>query len=124
LEFAVTSLQVQHIVVLGHGRCGGILAALSRNSDYTEPGDFIGHWIELIAPAATAVQNDPDLTPQQHQTALELASVQCSLNNLRSFPTIAKREAEGKIALHGAWFDISEGKLWVFDPEKDQFQQV
>src|SRR5262249_31400908 len=42
LEFAVQSLKVSNIVVLGHGRCGGIKAALDPSSEPLSPGDFIG----------------------------------------------------------------------------------
>ena len=54
LEFAVQALKVKHIVVLGHAHCGGIRAYAEPGSPLS-PGDFIGRWMELIAPAAAAV---------------------------------------------------------------------
>src|SRR5947208_13801960 len=54
LEFAVVALRVKHIVVLGHGHCGGIRAYAERMKPLS-PGDFIGKWMELIAPAARAL---------------------------------------------------------------------
>ena len=41
----------QHIVVLGHARCGGI-RAFATNEPPLSAGDFIGQWMSLIAPAA------------------------------------------------------------------------
>ena len=55
LEFAVQSLRVRHIVVLGHGRCGGIRAALHPEAEPLSPGDFIGKWMTLLGPAAREV---------------------------------------------------------------------
>ena len=52
LEFAVQALRVKHIVVLGHGRCGGIRAYADEQSQPLSPGDFIGKWISLIDPVA------------------------------------------------------------------------
>ena len=52
LEFAVQSLKVENILVMGHGRCGGIHAALSPNAEPLSPGDFIGKWVELLAELA------------------------------------------------------------------------
>ncbi|MFT5390942.1 MAG: carbonic anhydrase [Gammaproteobacteria bacterium] len=55
LEFAVQSLKVKHIVVLGHGRCGGIHAALNPSEEPLSPGDFIGKWMELLGPATKMI---------------------------------------------------------------------
>jgi carbonic anhydrase len=44
-----------------------------------------------------------------------------SLKNLRTFPYVREREAEGKLALHGAWFDVSTAELWVMDGETGDF---
>src|SRR6478609_8491011 len=51
LEFAVQALKVKHIVVLGHGRCGGI-RAFADDTEPLSPGDFIGKWMTLVRPAA------------------------------------------------------------------------
>jgi len=121
LEFAVLSLKVSDIVVMGHGRCGGIRAALDPNAEPLSPGDFIGRWMGLLKPAAEQIQSNDIMTPAERQTALERISIRNSLDNLRSFPEIKAREEEGKVHLHGAWFDISTGELWVMDPETRDF---
>ena len=33
--------------------------------------------------------------------------------------TATMREAAGTLAVHGAWFDISTGELWVMDENGD-----
>ncbi|MDL2399754.1 carbonic anhydrase [Rhizobium mayense] len=121
LEFAVQSLKVSDIVVMGHGRCGGIRAALDPNAEPLSPGDFIGRWMGLVKPAAEQIQSNDVMTPAERQTALERISIRNSLNNLRSFPDIKALEEEGKLNLHGAWFDISTGELWVMDPKTRDF---
>ena len=121
LEFAVLSLKVSDIVVMGHGRCGGIRAALDPNAELLLPGDFIGRWMALLKPAAEQIQSNDIMTQTERQTALERISIRNSLNNLRSFPEIKAREEEGKLNLHGAWFDISTGELWVMDPNTKDF---
>ncbi|GES46896.1 carbonic anhydrase [Rhizobium dioscoreae] len=121
LEFAVLSLKVSDIVVMGHGRCGGIRAALDPNAEPLSPGDFIGRWMALLKPAAEQIQSNDIMTQTERQTALERISIRNSLDNLRSFPEIKAREEEGKLNLHGAWFDISTGELWVMDPATRDF---
>jgi len=121
LEFAVQSLKVKNIVVLGHGRCGGIKAALDPSSEPLSPGDFIGKWMSLVAPAAEAVAANDLMTANERQTALERISIRYSIRNLRSFPCIDILEKKGRLSLHGAWFDISTGELWAMNPQTGDF---
>ena len=123
LEFAVQALKVKHIVVLGHGRCGGVKAALAPDAAPLSPGDFIGKWMSMVEEPAKMVMANELMTAGERQTALERISIRFSLQNLRSFPYVAGGEADGTLTLHGAWFDISTGELWAMDPETGDFQR-
>lgn len=123
LEFAVQGLKVKNIVVMGHGRCGGIKAALATDSAPLSPGDFIGNWMSLIAPATEEVANNSLMTISEKQTALERISIRYSIANLRTFPCVDILEKKGKLTLHGAWFDISTGELWLMDHTTGDFKR-
>jgi carbonic anhydrase len=123
LEFAVQSLKVKNIVVMGHGRCGGIRSALDTEALPLSPGDFIGKWMSLVAPAAEAVSGNTLMTKAERQTALERISIRYSIANLRTFPCVSILEGKGRLSLHGAWFDISTGELWVMNKETGDFER-
>ncbi|HEY8593896.1 MAG TPA: carbonic anhydrase [Devosiaceae bacterium] len=123
IEFAVNALNIEHIVVMGHGRCGGIKAALSANAAPLSKGDFIGKWMSLLDPVAEQIRPKSLMTDTERQTVLERMSVRHSINNLRTFPDVSSREKEGKLKLHGAWFDISTGELWIMDKKSGDFQR-
>lgn len=123
LEFAVQSLKVRNIVVMGHGRCGGIRAALNPDAAPLSPGDFIGRWMNLVAPAAEAVSGNTMMTSTERQTALERISIRYSLSNLRTFPCVKILEGKGRLSLHGCWFDISTGELWVMNKDTGDFER-
>jgi carbonic anhydrase len=123
LEFAVLSLDVETILVMGHGRCGGIAAALDPNAAALSQGAFIGRWMSLADRAVAALDKEIESGQDRH-TALERLSVRFSLDNLRSFPFIAEREDAGQLALHGAWFDIATGELWMLDPANGQWSNA
>lgn len=120
LEFGVQALRVKHIVVLGHAHCGGI-RAFADEQEPLSPGDFIGRWMSLLKPAAERISGESGMTRSERQTALERISIRHSLANLRSFPYVRNREDEGALTLHGAWFDISSGELWVMDAKSGDF---
>jgi carbonic anhydrase len=121
LEFAVQALRVKDIVVLGHGRCGGIQAALDPAAEPLSPGDFIGRWMELLGPVAEAVAANHWMTDAERQTALERISIRHSISNLLTFPCIDILHGRGKLHLHGAWFDIASGELWTMDAGTGDF---
>lgn len=122
IEFAVNGVGVTDIVVMGHGRCGGIRAALGHGAPLAQ-GDFIGKWMSMLAPVTEEVAKYTIITENERHTMLERLSIRHSIQNLRTFPYIKALEAEGKLAVHGAWFDISTGELWVMDPESGDFSR-
>lgn len=122
IEFAVNALGISDLIVLGHGRCGGIRAALNPGHALAQ-GDFIGKWMSLLSPVADEVSTYSFLTTTERETLLERLSVRNSITNLRTFPYINKLEADGKLTLHGAWFDISTGELWIMDPATGDFSR-
>ncbi|WP_145642868.1 carbonic anhydrase [Neorhizobium alkalisoli] len=119
LEYAVQVLKIHNIVVMGHGRCGGIQAALDLDMKPLSPGDFIGKWIGLVRPAAEQIQSNDLMTQSERQTALERVSIRNSIANLQTFPFIKAVSEKGDLAVHGAWFDISTGELWVMNDKGD-----
>ncbi len=123
VEFATQVLKVKNIVVMGHGRCGGIGAALNPGDGPLAPGDFIGKWLNLVEPVAKQFSDNGLMTPGERQTVFERISIRNSIKNLRSFPYVAAMEAEGKLEVHGAWFDIKTGELWVMDPQTEEFER-
>lgn len=123
IEFAVNSLGIRDLVVMGHGRCGGIRAALDPLGAPLAQGDFIGKWMSLLGPVADQVSSYSFLTANERQTTLERLSIRNSIKNLRTFPYIQALEADSKLAVHGAWFDIASGELWVMDGSTGDFER-
>jgi len=112
LEFGVRVLQIEHLIVLGHGMCGGVKALLEGAPE--EASDFVAHWIEIAAPARAATR---DVEPAARQRACEHETVRLSLANLMTFPWIADRVAAGTLKLHGGYFDIRHGVLFLLQPD-------
>jgi len=111
LEFAVTSLQVRSIVVMGHSSCGGI-RALVTGPDGSH-GDFIESWMGIAKSARARVCDAPD-APEGFDAkcaACEREAVRVSLTNLLTFPWIAQRVREGRLTLAGLHFDVETGAL-------------
>ena len=123
LEFAVGALKVKHIVVLGHAHCGGV-KAFAEESAPLSPGDFIGRWMSLIAPAAQKAGPRGTQSREEYLERLEKASVVNTLDNLMTFPRLKKIVERGDLTLHGAYFGVAMGELSVLDRATGEFWPV
>ncbi|MEQ9505565.1 MAG: carbonic anhydrase [Hyphomonas sp.] len=120
LEFAVRVLKVRHIVVMGHGGCGGVAASLTQSKSPLI-GEFVANWVKLLDGARARVMESGSLNPQ---FALELEGIETSLENLMSFPWVAEAVNAGDLELHGAWFAIKHGELHWRNPKTKRFEVV
>jgi carbonic anhydrase len=123
LEFGVGVLKIKHIVVLGHAQCGGV-KAYAEDAEPLSPGDFIGNWMKLMAPAADKVGSRGGLSPADYLTRLEQANIINSLDNLLTFPRLRKLIERGQVMVHGAYFGVATGQLSVRDSASGKFVQV
>lgn len=120
LEFAVSVLKVKHIVVLGHAQCGGIRAFIDKAAPLS-PGDFIGKWMAQFIKPGEIVEQRAHETMQDFVTRIEKAAVFRSLENLLTFPFVRARVESGELQLHGAYFGVAEGSLFVLDKIAKEF---
>lgn len=123
LEFAVTVLKVKHIVVLGHAQCGGIRAFIDKIEPLT-PGDFIGKWMQMFIKPGEVVEQREHETMAQFIERIEKAAVFRSLENLMTFPFVRKAVESGQMQLHGAYFGVAEGTLFVLDKASKEFKSA
>jgi carbonic anhydrase len=122
LEFGVLSLEVEHIIVLGHAQCGGIHALLNGDGPV---GEFIGKWVGIAQRARERVLTElPTKSPVLQARACEQAAILVSLENLMTYPWIAERVATGAMHLHGWYFDMAEGSLLHYDPAHNAFDTI
>jgi carbonic anhydrase len=113
LEFGVRVLEIPHIVVMGHGLCGGVKTLVEGAP--MEGLEFIAPWMSIAKDACAQVAGTG--TMEERRRNCEFESVKVSLRNLMSFPWVAERVAAGKLKLHGTWFDIRIGELMVLQAD-------
>src|ERR1700748_57853 len=123
LEYAVSVLRVKNIVVLGHAQCGGIRAFVDKIEPLS-PGDFIGKWMAMFIKPGEIVEQRSHETMQDFVTRIEKAAVFRSLENLMTFPFVRTRVESADLLLHGAYFGVAEGSLFVLDRTTKEFQSV
>jgi carbonic anhydrase len=107
LEFGVRVLEVSRIVVMGHAYCGGVNAMLHGAPESCR--DFVAPWVAQATPVVRLIcESFPE---EDAERLAEETVVRLSIENLRTFPWIAEREAAGKLTLSGLHFGIADGVL-------------
>jgi carbonic anhydrase len=126
VEYAVTTLKVAHVIILGHSNCGGVAGCHDMCSgaapELEQTSSFVGRWMDILRPGYDRVCNQGSRAEQI--AALEREGVVVSLENLMSFPFVrAAIEAE-TMSIHGLWNDIGEGTLLCYDAETGGWNPV
>ena len=125
LEFAVTELGVEHIIVIGHAHCSGVAAMVRKQESGEVGGKFMTTWTDLLHEACDrALAVDPGLDGDFLLSASERQSVCLSLDNLMTFPFVREAVAAGKLILHGWYLNIFEGDLEIWNPAAGTFERV
>ncbi|MCG8324259.1 MAG: carbonic anhydrase [Thiotrichales bacterium] len=97
LEFSIKHLQVQHVVIVGHGQCGGIKSLMEGSHD-SKDYQFIDPWMQIAIPAREKVlQENPQADFTDQCRLCESESIRMSMQNLLTFPWIKQRVDAGEL---------------------------
>ena len=126
LEYAITTLNVAHVIVMGHSNCGGVAGCHAMCSgkapELEDDASFVGRWIDILRPGFKRL--DTTLDHDQQIATLEKEAIKISLENLMTFPFVLAAIKDDRVMLHGLWTDIGTGELHQYVPEQDQFLPI
>ncbi len=125
VEYAVTTLKVAHLIVVGHSSCGGVKGCHDMCSGQApaleEKSSFVGRWMDLLRPGYDRISHLPEA---ERLRALEKEAVLISLENLMTFPFVAAAVEAEEMTVHGLWNDIGEGTLEQYEPATGRFAPI
>lgn len=105
IDYAVTHLGVRLVLVLGHQRCGAVIAAVEGNE---EPGD-VGPMLRELRPAVERTRGKPG-DPVANAVSENVTLVVQKLVTSKELASIIQR---GDLKVVGAIYDLSSGKIEV-----------
>jgi len=120
IEYAVGVLGVADIIVCGHTDCGVMKGVL--NPAPLEPLTSVSAWLNYAQPARAAVaQHEETRSGVELLLALTERNVIEQLSNLGTHPSVAARLEQGDLRLHGWLYDLGEGVVTAYDPDRSAF---
>lgn len=125
LEFAVKSLKVENIIVLGHRQCGGIRALVTEAETQKDDQSFIYRWMSVARPALERTRQAlPDGDVDTLCQRCELESIRTSVENLMTFPFVREAIETRRMNVIGAYFDLEIGELSELDNATGKFRTL
>ncbi len=121
IEYAVSVLEVQDIIVCGHSHCG---ACESLYKDIPDRIELIHtkKWLELGSKAKEmAIEEVGTEDKELLLRTTERLSILVQLENLLTYPEVKRRVEDGRLFLHGWYFVIESGQIEYFDEEQGDF---
>jgi carbonic anhydrase len=112
LEYAVRHLKVEEIVICGHSDCGAI-KALDKD---LKNDSYIPLWLNNAREAKARVDSrisKPATSDEARERSrnIEQENVRLQLEHLMTYPFIKKAVDEGRITVHGLYYDLATGSL-------------
>jgi carbonic anhydrase len=120
VEYAVEVLKVKHAILCGHSDCGAMKAALNPKDLESLPK--ARRWLSHVEGAFSHRQPvDPAEGEHAELASLIRGNVVAQMLNLRAQPSVARAVMEGRLTVHGWYYDILSGRIERYDDELRRF---
>ena len=120
IEYAVSVLDIGHIVVCGHSDCGAMRALVHGEKLAGLPS--VEAWLQQAEAARrTVTETHPEAEGEELLDLLIEQNVVTQLANLRTHPAVAARLATNRLEVHGWHYRIETGDVRVYDETLDRF---
>lgn len=123
IEFALYALNVRDIIICGHSSCGAMQALLT--GELPKGASVLPGWLDLARPVLPRLPDWPtvgrDLPPEDRLSQINVLE---QLAHLSRHPGVVERMAEGRLSLHGWWFDLSAAEVSRYEADEGLFRPI
>jgi len=121
IEYAVSVLNVQEIIICGHSHCGACKHLYEKVEDPSLV--HTKKWLELGESAKTsAILSLGANAPQEDLLRLtEKLSIIKQIENILTYPNIKQKFEDGVLSIHGWYYDIETGKIDYYNADSYEF---
>lgn len=115
IEYALTALGIEQVIVCGHSHCGAMKGLLKLNS-LQEKLPLVYDWLKHAEATRRLVLDNYGHLEGEDLIEMTVAeNVLTQLENLQTYPVIHSRLHQGSLALHGWIYRIESGEVLAYD---------
>jgi carbonic anhydrase len=124
IEFAVLELRVADIIICGHSNCGAIQTLFQEESDLKDM-PHLRDWIRIASPVKEIMDKHyANVSLDFRNRIAEKENILDQLRNMQTYPFVVKALEDGKLFLHGWYYDIGTGNISSYNPVTDTFEMI
>jgi carbonic anhydrase len=124
IEYAVSVLNVEQIVVCGHSHCGAITGLMRPDTLNGLPA--VAQWLQFASEVRREILDKVD--ERQPDCDMLMAAIKCNtlvqLAHLRTYPAVVEALNRGALALHAWYYRFETGEVLIYDETTDKFIPV
>jgi len=123
IEYAVSVLRVEHVIICGHSDCGVVKGILHPEKVAQLPA--VARWMEFGLPARTALLEEyPHLPEAEQLPILTEFNVLNQIDNLYSHPSVQLALRDNRLTIHGWVYHIESGEVREYNAESARFETI
>ena len=120
IEFSVLNLNVADIIVCGHSECGAMHALLNNRNEIKTHN--LKNWLRHGEKALQLLNEGHTLDSSiSRHNQLSQLNVLVQMDHIKSYPAVQERIQQGKLRIHGWWFDITKADVYSFVDSENKF---
>lgn len=120
IEYAVSVLEVQDIIVCGHSHCGAIDALLAPETTAALPA--VRSWLGHAAETKQIVETRYGALSADARVSIAIQeNVLVQIEHLKTLPAVAERLERGTLGLHAWVYLIETGEVYAYDRGTGQY---
>lgn len=120
IEFAILNLNVSDIIICGHSSCGAMQALVDDRNNVQSHN--LKNWLRHAEPALSRLNAGFVLYPgiAKHDQLSQI-NVLTQMDHVKTYPVVKERIQQGRLRIHGWWFDIQKADVYSFEKESGRF---
>ncbi|MBK9294223.1 MAG: carbonic anhydrase [Oligoflexia bacterium] len=116
IEFALLNLNIKDIIICGHSECGAMQALLAGREISKAPN--LSSWLRH---GQAGIEKIKEKTHPQAHNHLSKENVLNQIENIKTYPVVQKKISEGKLKIHGWWFELSTANVYAYEEQAKDF---
>lgn len=123
IEYALSILGIENIIICGHSDCGAC-SAIFEDAKTLEKAPYVKKWIELLEPVRAKVEALKPSSKAKRTWLMEQINIEQQLENLMTYPFVEERFDRGELNIYGWYYIIETGEILNYNMIKREFKPI